>query len=104
MKVKMTFPKAKLQTIKQCMENEKSKFNKMAKSVGLKILRKSFKQVHKTDFIPLFDYDFKSDTEVEILVTTGMDAFVNEKKMFEKLCKYEKVSDGEIKVELIEDE
>jgi len=110
LKIRFTFPEDYRDTMEQVFKNEQEKLSQLSKRKGLRgkifgITGKIWKKRFLYDVIPTFTYEFLSDTEAILEIETGMSFLVQDEKIIiKKLKKYEKVSKGIVKVELIENE
>jgi len=104
MKFRFVFPKDYKDTMKQVFENEKRIFENANMGFRWKWLARrmekiGIRQIGKTQV----DYEFVSDTEALVTIITGYDAMIKEEFVLKRLKEYEKISAGEVKVDLIKD-
>jgi hypothetical protein len=103
---KFTFTKDLKPTMEKVFANERMNLLKI-RSKGLRSRATSWAMNKafgiKTDISAKFEYRFISETEAEVTITTGLDFFVKDEKIFLKhLKKYERASDGKITMEMLE--
>lgn len=104
-KFKFTFPAELKPTMEKVMQNEKNVFDQMRKQKGargfaMKLMKRTLKK-SGLDLDLKMDYEFISDTEAIVEITTSMDSEIKPEAILKRLKGYEKDSEGKVKVELI---
>jgi len=104
-KFKFTFPVELKPTMEKVLQNEKAAFDRMRsqkgiRGFGMKIMKRTLKKAG-IDLDVTMDYEFISDTEAIVEITTSMDSEIKPEAILKRLKGYEKDSEGKVKVELI---
>ena len=102
MKFKLTYPEDYSKTMKKVLRNETEAFKKIKSGVRMRILNKVWERKMGTGIFPEMKYKIISKTEAEVEIITGVDCYIKEEAIVQKLKKYEKASEGNVKVDLIE--
>lgn len=100
---KMKFEPELKPVIEIVLKNEKENFEeKIDKSKSIKKIGKFGMRKYKVAaFTPVFMYEVK-DNHAIVEIVSGFDMFANEKRILKAFEKYERISKGKIKTELVE--
>ena len=86
----------------EILENEKRAFKKKFKrSKTMRAMNWVYKRKYKVDFTPKFDFELFDDHAI-LHIVTGVDYYVNKKRVLKDLKEYEKISEGNILVEALD--
>jgi hypothetical protein len=103
MKFKLTFPADYKNTVAEIMQQEKEIFGKSQTGLRMKALRFAWRKAMNVDLQATFDYVFTSETECILEIITSVDMYIREEAMLKQLKQYEQMSNGRIKIELIDE-